>query len=393
MSATLISHSPDLKRLQEDGYELEIVAGHLVLHSIPYVNEAGKIKRGKLVSVLDLVGDKTRKPSTHVVMFAGEYPCNKDGQRLRNLEHSNTSQVIGDGVTVNWSFSSKPPNGYADYYEKMTTYVTMISPHAEALDPSKKARTFQVIESSDDDSPFKYIDNATGRVGITAQAKKLELAKVAIIGVGGTGSYILDLVAKTPVKEIHLFDGDWFVQHNAFRAPGAATIEDLRAQLKKVEYFRRLYEPMRDGIIAHPDYVDESNVNALQGFDFVFLATDGRPGKEAVLRKLEEFGVPYIDTGMGIENCDDGLRGVLRITTSTPNMRNHVWDRHRIPLAAGDMQDEYATNIQVAELNALSATFSVMKWKKYLTFYADLQGEHFSTYTIDGNVITNEEHE
>jgi tRNA A37 threonylcarbamoyladenosine dehydratase len=49
---------------------------------------------------------------------------------------------------------------------------------------------------------------------------------------GGTGSYILDLVAKTAVMEIHLFDGDDFNQHNAFRAPGAASLEDLEKHMK-----------------------------------------------------------------------------------------------------------------------------------------------------------------
>jgi hypothetical protein len=37
-------------------------------------------------------------------------------------------------------------------------------------------------------------------------------------GLGGTGSYILDLVSKTPVNEILLFDSDDFLQHNAFRS-------------------------------------------------------------------------------------------------------------------------------------------------------------------------------
>jgi tRNA A37 threonylcarbamoyladenosine dehydratase len=77
-----------------------------------------------------------------------------------------------------------------------------------------------VIESGDDDSPFNYIDDASGRAGITAHTNRLSLARVAIVGLGGTGSYVLDLVVKTPVREIHAFDGDWFVQHNAFRSPG-----------------------------------------------------------------------------------------------------------------------------------------------------------------------------
>lgn len=393
MSRTLISRSPDLQRLVEDGYELEIVSGHLVLHNIPYVDTKGKIRHGKLVSVLDLAGDKTLPPGTHVCMFAGEVPCDRNGKKLRHLDHGSGTQQIG-GVTINWSFSCKPPTGtYPDYYQKMTTYAAMISGHAEEIDPSATARKLQVIESGENDSPFNYIDNASGKAGITAQTKKLELAKVAIIGLGGTGSYVLDLVAKTPVKEIHTYDGDSFVQHNAFRAPGAASIEELRARLHKVEYYKQKYAPMRRGIVPHPVYVDETNVEEIQGFNFVFLCMDGRPGKEAVIRKLEEMGLPFIDTGMGVESSEDGLRGILRLTTSTPAQRAHVWEKHRIPFAKGGEDNIYASNIQVAELNAFCAVQAVIRWKKYVGFYADLEHEHFAAYTIDGNALLSEDKE
>ncbi|HUF72863.1 MAG TPA: ThiF family adenylyltransferase [Gammaproteobacteria bacterium] len=395
MSRTPINRSPDLNRLEEDGYEIEILEGYLVLHHIPYVDAKGKIRFGTLVSTLKLAADKALPPDTHVCMFAGEHPCDHNGKKLHHLDHGAGDQKISDDITINWSFSCKPKpaDKYANYYDKMTTYVAMISGHAEQLDPSVTARTFQVIESSKDNSPFNYIDNASGRAGITAHAKKLELAKIAIVGLGGTGAYVLDLTVKTPVLEIHIYDGDWFVQHNAFRAPGAASADELRARLRKVDYYQAKYAPMRRGIVPHPVYVDESNVEELRGFDFVFLCMDGRPGKEAVIRKLEEFGVPFIDTGMGIENSDDGLRGVLRVTTSTPKRRDHVWKKHRIPLASGEADNIYASNIQVADLNAFCAALAVIRWKKYFGFYADLEGEHFTTYTIDGNAITNEDEE
>ena len=94
---------------------------------------------------------------------------------------------------------------------------------------------------------------------------------IGIIGVGGTGSYVLDQVAKTPVSEIHLFDGDVFCQHNAFRAPGAPTKEILELSQKKVDYLSELYGHMHKGIVAHPTYVNETNVEELSGLDFVFL--------------------------------------------------------------------------------------------------------------------------
>ena len=55
-----------------------------------------------------------------------------------------------------------------------------------------------------------------------------------------------------------------------------------------------------------------------------------------MVRKLEEFGVPFIDT----------------------------------------------------ELNALSATLAVIRWKKYLEFYADLEGEHFAKAATERAVST-----
>lgn len=395
MSPQLISHSPDLQQLISDGYEVEIAGGHLIIHSVPYMNAQGKIKRGKLVSVLDnLNGDKTGPPKTHVALFSGEHPCDKNGNRLRHLEHSESTQQIAPNVIVHRSFSCKPKVGsYTDYHHKMTTYAAMISVHAERIDPAATARTFQVIEAGDNESPFNYIDNASSRAGITAHSNKLAIANVAIVGLGGTGSYVLDFLSKTPVLRIHLYDGDWFVQHNAFRSPGAASIDELRERLRKVDYFHARYSPMHRGIVPHAVYVDETNVAELREFDFVFLCIDARPGKEAVIRKLEEFGIPFVDTGMGLEDSDDGLRGILRVTTSTQANRNHVWAKNRIPIVSAEADVVYGSNIQVADLNALNATLAVIKWKKLFGFYADLEQEHFSAYTIDGNATANDDQE
>ncbi|CAN2525454.1 MULTISPECIES: hypothetical protein [Burkholderia] len=49
----------------------------------------------------------------------------------------------------------------------------------------------------------------------------------------------------------------------------------------------------------------------------------------------------------------------------------------------------YASNIQVADLNALNAVLAVIKWKKLRGFYRDLDREHHSTYTTDGNLLLN----
>ena len=74
MSQQLINHSPDLKRLQDEGYKLELRDGHLLVHRIPYVNSSSEIGEGVLVTDLDLAGDKTVKPRSHVIHFIGDQP-------------------------------------------------------------------------------------------------------------------------------------------------------------------------------------------------------------------------------------------------------------------------------------------------------------------------------
>ena len=288
-------------------------------------------------------------------------------------------------------FQASLQGGYRDYYHKMSTYADMLSSHAQSIDGDATAKTFNVIEAGQDDSVFNYIDTASSRAGISAVTKKLELDRIGIVGLGGTGSYVLDLVAKTPVREIHLFDKDQFLQHNAFRAPGAATLDDLKAKLSKVAYMKKQYAPLRRGIVTHEVYIDETNIDLLREMNYVFLCMDGGSAKGDIIRKLEEFVVPFVDVGMGIELVDDRLLGILRVTASTPGQRDHVWNKQRIPISTGNIDDVYSTNIQVADLNALNAALAVIKWKKLCGFYADLEREHFSAYTIDGNIITNED--
>jgi hypothetical protein len=94
---------------------------------------------------------------------------------------------------------------------------------------------------------------------------------------------------------------------------------------------------------------------------------------------------------MGIELVDDSLIGVLRVTTSTDAKRDHVRSKNRIGFTGDGREDVYSRNIQIAELNALNAALAVIKWKKHFGYYTDLEKEHFSTYTIDGDKLINED--
>jgi hypothetical protein len=348
-----------------------------------------QVAYGTLISHLDLAGDITVKPQNHVALWAGEYPCDSNGLQLTSLvNEQNKNEKIREGIVATFSFSQKPrPEGYLDYYEKMTTYIKMLEGHARALDTNATSMTSHIIIPDEGESIFCYIDNASSRAGTSAANDKLKNGKIAIVGLGGTGAYLLDLVAKTLIEEIHLFDGDILLQHNAFRSPGAPSIEDLSKKPAKVQWLAENYSRMRKGIFPHAQFIDQNNVAELKQMGFVFLCIEGAH-KKMVVEYLIENNIPFIDVGIGMYVDNDTLGGNVRVTTCTPAFHGHV--EKRISFGEGG-ENEYSRNIQIADMNALNAALAVIKWKKTRGFYFDREHEHNTCYSVITNSIANED--
>lgn len=390
MSPELISHSPDLSKLQEEGYELSLVGGLLLVHAIPYMNAHREIAFGTLVTTLDLAGERTARPRKHIVHFRGDHPCDKDGSKMVSIEHQSKEQSLAEGIVVQHSFSNKPPGGYADYYQKVTRYVEIISAPVHSIDPSISARTYRLVESSVEESVLQYTDSNSSRAEIDLVSAKLKGQRLAIVGCGGTGSYVLDFVSKCPVAEIHVYDKDQFFQHNAFRTPGAAALERLREAPKKVDYLSETYSRIHKRIISHPYQIDAATVAELCNMDFVFICVDKAAGKALIVESLEEADVSYADAGMGVYVVEDKLLGILRVTTGTPENKGEAREKGRINFSDNEEDGDYDTNIQIAELNAFIAAMAVMQWKKLSGFYQDLVGDRHATYTINVDMLTND---
>ena len=391
MSLELINHSPDIKKLRNEGYEVSIHGTHLVITNIPYVDQSKQVKRGTLVSDITIGAGKVAPPGTHVAYFAGGHPCNADGTIIQSIRLGPVSNILG-GVKVDHSFSNKPPGGYNDYYSKMTQYIRIISNAARAIDETATARTFKVCKDIEDDSKFVYLDTNSSRAHIDLIADKVKNQKVGIIGLGGTGSYILDKLAKNKVAEIHLFDGAPFLQHNAFRAPGTATEEELHQGMYKVDYHVGKYGHMHSGIIPHRTYMDQSNLSLLDTLDFVFVAIDKNEPKKYIFERLISLEIPFIDVGMGVDKVDGLLTGMLRVSLCTARNAKTFMDSKRISFADEGDNGAYNDNIQIAELNDLNACLAIIKWKKHFGIYHDNESEHTATYSININSIHNEDH-
>ena len=344
---------PTSRNATTPGYDVELREGYLLVHHVPYVTAATKVSYGTLVSTLDLSGSGvTVAPSTHVAMWIGEHPCHPDGTVLQQIAHSGPQQLTPT-IHLGASFSSKPADGYTDYHHKMTTYIEMVMAPALKIAPTVTARTYPVRRDPESIGPFLYADTATARAGLGMVAAKITGRKVAVVGVGGTGSWVLDLLARCPVDEIHIFDDDRYLQHNAFRSPGPTSEEELAGGMLKVEVYARRWARMRTGVIAHPERFGEQHAGLLSQMDMVFVCVDTGDSRREVAELLERVGCDLIDVGMGL--LLDGERaqvyGQLRTTLSTPGTREQA--RQHMPLTGTADDAVYAQNIQTAELNPL----------------------------------------
>lgn len=392
MSANPISLSPDVLRLAAE-HEVEIrvgVGAFLLVHGVPYVDKNQAVQRGTLITPMEVEAGQVKQWRNHQTWFIGVHPCNLDGTEIVGIKHSGRQELAG-GLWVDHGFSNKPgPDGYPDYYTKMKRYIQIISAPAMAMDPTMRM-VARPIAWHTEDSPFIYTDIASSRAGYSAVSARLQNKRIAIVGLGGTGSYILDLVGKTHVSEIHLFDGDQLKQHNIFRAPGTPNYFDLVDPTTKVGYFARKYGKLRRGIVAHDVFISDENVRELAAFDFVFIAVDKPAVRQLIGEALLAARVPFIDCGMDVQLSQDqgSLWGQVRSTLCTPEKHDHF--ASRVPTGKHEGNDMYASNIQTAELNALNATLAVIRWKKYFGFYYDRGGEHNTVYATATHLLTQDD--
>src|SRR5262245_29789754 len=101
MSRRLISRSPDLQRLESEGYSLAILGGKLVVRAIPFVDANGAVHRdGFLVMPLELSGEVVKSPADHSASFGGGVPCTSTGADLTTVVNGRGQNDLGDAIVI-----------------------------------------------------------------------------------------------------------------------------------------------------------------------------------------------------------------------------------------------------------------------------------------------------
>ncbi len=365
----LVNHNDDLRRLVEKGYAVAIDNAYLVIRDIPYLDAQKRLQWGAIVTKLEFVDKLRVKQDDHQIWFAGSVPHGLDGNPIPNLGGGPTSLPLGEAsrdVVVERRFSNKPSDtgSFADFFAKVESYVAVLSGpaiHLYAASPY----TFHTVEKVSD-SVFRFHDTLTSRAEITDLSAKFRNDVVAIVGLGGTGAYVLDFLVKTPVREIRAFDPDVFHVHNAFRSPGK--LDEAELGKPKVDVYGGRYENFRHGLKLERKFVDASSAPDFEGVTFTFVCVDKGSARAEIFNLLIAKKIAFIDVGMGLDRKRGAVNGMLRCTYYSAENGQEVRDKGLAEMS-DEPDDIYRTNIQISEINALNACLAVVRFKQIRGFY------------------------
>lgn len=386
----MTSLEEQIKNLQGNGFRVSEVEGHLIVTGVPYLDAEKEIAYGALAFPIGGVGQQNAVPANHIALWCGGDPHDLTGEAM-DLCCSRNVVLIG-GQHFDKQFSRKKREGrntlnYKNFVEIVQSYFDIIAaPTGLVKSDSTPENHIKFTPEYDWEKYFEYRDVASSKSHITDFVKRLISEKIAIVGLGGSGSYVLDFLSKCPIREIHLFDDDVFDVHNAYRAPSAASKESLSApQQKKVDYFAEKYGAMKKAIIAHGIRVGGDNVkDSLSSMEFVFLCMDGCPEKKEVVEWLEKEDIDFISVGLGlrVEGEPQVIAGQVETYPRNSSNRHNSLDGTILSYSEGD---GVYNNVQVADMNALAAVMAIFQWKSLKGFYPPNHGNELRTFLLSKN--------
>jgi len=369
----LASHNPFVQDLHDRCYDADFVGGYFALYGLPYLDQAGALQHGDLFSPVNLGAERVIEPTgTHQVWWRGGRPYAPGGVEL-GIGAAVAAVQITPGIMTDLAFSLKlrddnhQPRNYVSFQEKIETYLDVIVRPAVAVHTGSTPLRGIERRATEQGSPLRLPDTSSANYGINDVADRLRGKKVAIVGLGGTGSCILDFIVRTHLDAITLFDDDKIHVHTLFRIPGVLGKNAIGKP--KVEALAQHYDSWHSGITPVPERVTAENVDRLRGLDFVFVSVDDGPSRRFLVDWLSSAGIPYVDCGMGLNRSfGSALNGVVRITGVDREAYDQTVDTPYLP-TVNPKDAEYRRQAQIIELNALNAALAVIRFKQHFGLY------------------------
>jgi hypothetical protein len=164
---------------------------------------------------------------------------------------------------------------------------------------------------------------------------------VAVVGCSGTGSIVVEQLARLGVGRLVLIDPDVVEEKNLNRILHATRDDALRAT-PKVEVAHRGVNNMGLGtsvIPLHANLLEPDAIRAVAGCDVVFGCTDSYLARQILNRVSTFYLLPYIDVGVRLDA--DGKGGISEICGAVHYIRPGGDSlRQRGAIDAGGLQAE-----------------------------------------------------
>ena len=356
---------------EKRGWTIDVHQNRVSIVGVPYRKKDGDTGRCQVTVETEDDGLTMSAPehgqgAAHTASLrgvVGGYAYQSNGEPVGNVLWTDSSNECVISIKLD-------EGEYADAWHGLFVYAASVAGEVGAAEREHIQRPFRFeILGEDALDLVKWRDRERGQ-------------KIGIVGLGGVGLWILDLMSKTDVAEIKIWDGDEIEDRNLLRAPGWATQDAIGNN--KAEYFGERYQGMRTGISIVADYWrSEGTPNDFRDLSFVFVAVDKVDVRSAVCQKLVQTGVPFVDVGMGLERRDGQVRGSCQVFFSGKEPeRWHVG----IPTAEGVADRDYY-ELQLADLGALNAALAVGTWRRHIGQYEEEQKEWLIRYSIESNEL------
>ncbi|MDE0261667.1 MAG: ThiF family adenylyltransferase [Bryobacterales bacterium] len=259
---------------------------------------------------------------------------------------------------------------YEDAWEALNNYVKQIyalflGRSASGREAAPRPYTFHVLGDQ--------LPEAVEWRGLLAQEC------VAIIGLGGIGAWIADLVVKADPREVHGWDYDCIEPKNILRMPGGLD-PSVWIGRPKAEWFKETYSLIHTNVHGHTVKVLPQGVQeVIEGTTFAFVAVDDAEDRMMVCDALANAGIPFVVVGLSAVRKDKRVKVSMRIVTAHVGVSS--W-REAIPRVGQAGQDDYGS-LDLPDVYSMAAGWAIQAWRKMRGQFWQKKREECLDYSAD----------
>ena len=166
--------------------------------------------------------------------------------------------------------------------------------------------------------PSEMFDRSIRAFGGAIQAVLGEL-RVAVVGCGGTGSAVIEQLARLGVRSFQIFDPDRLTASNLTRVYGSSPDDIGKPKVHILASHVNGIAPDAEVVAEHSAITDQRTARKLLDTDVIFGCTDDNAGRLVLSRIATYLMTPVIDCGVKLASNDGNLIGIDgRVTVLGP---------------------------------------------------------------------------